>query len=100
MLAELGNFFLILPYMAFTIGGVLVIFFVLRERKGPSIPNLTARRKHPLRHLQVELNRVKKEAQEKAAAEKPEEEKKPEEPGAPRPAPRRDKGPPRLRRLK
>ncbi len=99
MVAELGNFFAVMPYMLFALGGMLVIFYVLREGKGPSIPNLTARRKHPLRHLQVELNRVKKEAQEKAAAEKPEEEKKPEEPG-PKPAPRRDNGPRRLRRLK
>jgi hypothetical protein len=99
MLAELGNFLLVLPYLGFTIAGLLVISFVLRERKGPTIPNLTARRKHPLRHLQVELNRAKKVGQEKAAAEKGEEEK-PEEPGQPKRAPRRDDGSRRLRRLK
>lgn len=99
MLAELGNLFLVLPYLGFTIAGMLVIFFVLREQKGPSIPNLTARRKHPLRHLQVELNRVKKDAQERAAAEKGKEEKS-AEPDKPKRAPKRDDGPRRLRRLK
>ena len=98
MLAELGNFFIVLPYLFFIIAGVVVIFFVLRERKGPSIPNLTARRKHPLRHLQVELNRAKKAAQDKAAAENGEVESA-EEPAKPKRPTRRDDGP-RLRRLK
>jgi hypothetical protein len=100
MVAELGNMFVVLPYLLFTVAGMLVIFYVLRERKGPSIPNLTARRKHPLRHLQVELNRARKTAEDKAAAEKGEEAKpKPEEPG-PKREPRRSDGPRRLRRLK
>lgn len=99
MLAELGNFFIILPYMFFTIAGILVIMMVLRERKGPSVPNLTARRKHPLRHLQVELNRAKKSVEEKAATEKGEEEPPEESPPKKRPS-RRDDGSRRLRRLK
>jgi hypothetical protein len=103
MVAELGNMFMVLPYLLFTIAGMLVIFYVLRERKGPSIPNLTARRKHPLRHLQVELNRARKTAEEKAAAEKAAAEKgeeSPKEPEAPKREPRRSDGPRRLRRLK
>ncbi|MGH9282833.1 MAG: hypothetical protein ACRD0S_07835 [Acidimicrobiales bacterium] len=98
MVAELGNFFAVMPYMLFTIAGLLVIFYVLREGKGPSVPNLTARRKHPLRHLQVELNKARKVAQEKEAAEKGEE--NPKEPETPRREPRRNDGPRRLRRLK
>jgi hypothetical protein len=98
MVAEPGNMFVVLPYLLFTIAGMLVIVYVLRERKGPSIPNLTARRKHPLRHLQVELNRARKTAEEKAAAEKSEE--SPKEPEAPKREPRRSDGPRRLRRLK
>lgn len=98
MVAELGNFFAVMPYMLFTIAGLLVIFYVLREGKGPSVPNLTARRKHPLRHLQVELNKARKVAQEKEAAEKGEE--SPKEPETPRREPRRNDGPRRLRRLK
>jgi hypothetical protein len=67
--AELGNFFLVVPYMLITAAGVVFILIALRDRKPPSITNLTARRKHPLRHLQVELNRARKAGSEVARAE-------------------------------
>jgi hypothetical protein len=40
----LGNFFLVVPYMLFLIAGILVIFISMRDRRPPSMPNLTARR--------------------------------------------------------
>jgi hypothetical protein len=102
MVAELGNFFLVVPYMLFVIAGVLVIFISFRDRKPPSTPSLTARRKHPLRHVQVELNRARKAALEKARAEQgveqgaEKDEKSEEKP----PRRRRGDGSGRLRRLK
>ena len=69
MVAEYGNFFLVVPYMLFIVAGVVFIAIALRDRKPPSTTNLTARRKHPLRHLQVELNRARKSAREAASAE-------------------------------
>ena len=99
MLAELGNFFVVVPFMTLLIGGMLVIFMVLRERRGPTIPNLTARRKHPLRHLQVELNKAKRSTQEQKASEDGAGEGT-EDSGKARPAARRGDGPRRLRRLK
>lgn len=96
MVAEMGNFFLVVPYMLFLIAGIVVIFISMRDRKPPSTPNLTARRKHPLRHLQVELNRARKTAQE-TAPEEPGDEKKDEKPPRRR---RRGDGPGGLRRLK
>jgi Cytochrome c biogenesis factor len=70
MVAEAGNFYVVLPFMFTAVAALLVIWFAMRgDRKGPTIPNLTARRKHPLRHLQVELNRARKEVRDKAAEE-------------------------------
>lgn len=96
MVAEMGNFFLVVPYMLFVIAGIVVIFIALRDRKPPSTPNLTARRKHPLRHLQVELNRARKTAQETARDEQGDEKSG----GKPPPRRRRRDGPGGLRRLK
>jgi hypothetical protein len=99
MVADSGNFFLVVPYMLFIVAGVVVIFISLRDRKPPSTPNLTARRKHPLRHVQVEINRARKAALEKARAEQGKEKDEKTEEKPPR-RPRRGDGPGRLRRLK
>ena len=98
MVAELGNFFLVVPYMCFVIAGIIVIFISMRDRKPPSMPNLTARRKHPLRHLQVELNKARKTAPESRSEEASDgkSEKSEEKP----PKPRRRRDGPGLRRLK
>jgi len=98
MVAELGNFFLVVPYLCFIIAGVIVIFISMRDRKPPSTPNLTARRKHPLRHLQVELNKARKAAPEPAPEEQSDGKRDQKEEKPPRPR-RRGDGP-RLRRLK
>lgn len=106
MVAEYENFFVVVPYMFIVAAGVVFIAIALRDRKPPSITNLTARRKHPLRHLQVELNRARKSAREAARAEEGEVKAdqgdgKKEENGEkpPRRRPRGD-GPGGLRRLK
>ena len=98
MVAELGNFFLVVPYMCFIIAGFIVIFIAMRDRKPPSTPNLTARRKHPLRHLQVELNKARKTAPAPRSEEPSDgkSEKSEEKP----PRPRRRGDGPELRRLK
>jgi hypothetical protein len=71
-----GNYILVIPYLLFVVAGVVVIMFAMRDRKRPpSIPNLMARRKHPLRHLQVEVNRARKEAKKRVAKLSDEEEK-------------------------
>ncbi|MGH9038742.1 MAG: hypothetical protein ACRDZ3_00765 [Acidimicrobiia bacterium] len=85
--------------MAVSVGALLIIWWAFRtDRKRPSVPNLTARRKHPLRHLQVELNKAKKVGKESAAAD-PDRAENEEGDKAKR---RRgfDDGPGRLRRLK
>ncbi|MGH8991048.1 MAG: hypothetical protein ACRDYV_06150 [Acidimicrobiia bacterium] len=97
MVAEAGNFYVVLPFMAVSVGALLVIWWAFRtDRKRPQLPNLTARRKHPLRHLQVELNKAKKTGKENAASEQggaeAEEKDKPKRRG--------DDGPGQLRRLK
>ena len=70
MVAEAGNFFVVLPFMFTAVAALLVIWYAMKgDRKGPTLPNLTARRKHPLRHLQVELNKAKKTAREKVSSE-------------------------------
>jgi hypothetical protein len=98
MVAELGNFFLVVPYMCFVIAGITVIFIAMRDRKPPSMPNLTARRKHPLRHLQVELNKARKAAPDPAPEEQSDGKSGKGEEKPPRP--RRGGDGPRLRRLK
>jgi hypothetical protein len=92
MTAEFGNFILVVPLLVFSAAGTVFILIALRDRSsGPAgrIPNLTARRKHPLRHLQVEVNRARKAAREAARAEQGDD--KGEE--QPRPRRRRDSGP-------
>lgn len=97
MVAEAGNFFVVIPFMLTAVAALLVIWYAMRhERKGPSVPNLTARRKHPLRHLQVELNKAKKTGNDKAAPKPGEEAQEIEKARQ-----RRDRGDgPGLRRLK
>jgi len=101
MVAELGNILIILPYALITAAGIVFIMIAMRgDRKPPSMPNLTARRKHPLRHLQVELNRARETGRarqgEKKAEEKSEE-KSEEKPPRRR---RRGDGPGGLRRVR
>ena len=105
MIAELGNFFVVVPYALITLAGVVFIMIAMNDRKKtPSVPNLTARRKHPLRHLQVEVNRARKEAREKARAKDEAntqangQRNGEDKPSSPRPR-RRGDGPPHLRRL-
>jgi len=94
MVAEYGNLLIILPYALMIVAGVVFIMIAFRgDRKPPSTPSLTARRKHPLRHLQVELNRAREVGRAKQGDAKPEE--KSEE----KPRRRRD-GPGGLRRVR
>jgi hypothetical protein len=95
MVAELGNLLLVVPYMLFVVVGIVFVMIALRDRKDGSLPNLTARRKHPLRHVQVEINRARKAAFEKARAEQADEkgdkkdDEKPKRKRGPRDGPRR-----------
>jgi hypothetical protein len=99
MVAEYGNLLVILPYALITAAGVVFIMIAMRgDRKPPSTPNLTARRKHPLRHLQVELNRAREVGRAKQRDEKAEEKEKSEE--KPRRPKRRRDGPGGLRRVR
>jgi hypothetical protein len=73
-----GNYILVIPYLLFVVAGVVFIMIAMRDRKrSPSVPNLMARRKHPLRHLQVEINRARKEVRERRVAKLGDEEEKP-----------------------
>ncbi|MDQ3947310.1 MAG: hypothetical protein M3357_19565 [Actinomycetota bacterium] len=103
MFGEYGNFFVLVPYMFIVAAGVVFILIALRDRKPPSTTNLTARRKHPLRHLQVELNRARKSARDAARAEQGEVKAEPSEEKTKAQPPRRRRppdGPGGLRRLK
>ena len=99
MVAEYGSLMIILPYALITALGVVFIMIAMRDKKPPSLPNLTARRKHPLRHLQVELNKAKETGRAKQGDAQPEEKKSEEKPRRRR---RRDGpgGPGGLRRVR
>jgi hypothetical protein len=99
MVAEAGNFFVVVPFMLTAVAALLVIWYAMRgDRKGPTVPNLTARRKHPLRHLQVELNRARKSVRDNVASERGDGEA--EESEQPKRRRGHDDGPGHLRRLK
>lgn len=99
MVAEAGNFFVVVPFMLTAVAALLVIWYAMRgDKKGPTVPNLTARRKHPLRHLQVELNRAKKSVRDNSGSGPGADETEAKE--QPKRARGRDDGPGRLRRLK
>ena len=84
-----GNYFLVVPYLLFVVAGVAFIMVAMRDRKdSPSVPNLMARRNHPLRHVQVEINRARKEARERADRQEGDEDKKPREETRTRKGPR------------
>lgn len=110
MVAEAGNFFVVLPFMFTAVAALLVIWYAMRgDRKGPTVTSLNTRRKHPLRHLQVELNRAKKAVRDEAAAQEGQESgdaaaaQEAQAQGAGEKPKRRRRGPddgPRLRRLK
>lgn len=97
MVAEYGNLLVILPYALITAAGVVFIMIAMRgDKKPPSTPNLTARRKHPLRHLQVELNKAREVGRAKQGDEKAEEKREQK----PRRRKRRGDGPGGLRRVR
>lgn len=94
MIAEFGNMLIVVPYMIILTLGVVFIMIAIGDRKGKNLPNLTALRKHPLRHLQVELNRTRKAARAKVQAERDAKEgKDPDEKDGKKPRPRRRRRP-------
>ena len=74
-----GNYLLVIPYMVFVVAGVVFIMVAMRDgKRSPSVPNLMARRKHPLRHVQVEINRARKAARERADRQQGDQAEKPQ----------------------